>query len=127
MTSNKITLREVAKLAGVSPATVSRALQPRTRALVKEETARRIEEIARVAEYSPNSLARGLKTKRSLSVGVIIPDLTNPLFPPMVRGIQDRLEEHAYSTLVVSTDADPDRERRGFEALRGQQVDGFIL
>jgi LacI family transcriptional regulator len=127
MTPTRVTLREVADAVGVSPATVSRALQPKTRSLVNEETARRIEEAARLADYSPNSLARGLKTQRSLSVGVMIPDLTNPLFPPMVRGIQDRLEQHGYTALIVSTDGDPERERLGFEALRAQRVDGFIL
>jgi LacI family transcriptional regulator len=127
VTASRVTLRELADALGVSQATVSRALHPKTRSLVNEETARRIEDAARRANYWPNLLARGLKTKRSLSVGVMIPDLTNPLFPPMVRGLQDRLEEHGYTALIVSTDGDPERERLGFEALRAQQVDGFIL
>jgi LacI family transcriptional regulator len=127
MARNDVTLREVARTVGVSAATVSRALHPETRSLVNEETARRIEEAARQVGYAPNSLARGLKTKRSFTVGAIIPDLTNPLFPPMVRGIQDRLEHHGYTALIASTDGDPERERRSFEALRARQVDGFIL
>jgi LacI family transcriptional regulator len=59
-------------------------------------------------------------------VGVLIPDLTNPLFPPIVRGIQDRLEEAAYTPLIANTDNDPDRELVDFETLRARQVDGFI-
>lgn len=127
MARNEVTLREVARAVGVSAATVSRALHPQTRSMVNEETARRIEEAARRTGYAPNSLARGLKTKRSFTVGVVIPDLTNPLFPPMVRGIQDRLDEHGYTALIASTDGDPVRERRTFEALRARQVDGLIL
>lgn len=127
MARNEVTLREVARVVGVSPATVSRVLHPQTRSLVNEETARRVEEAIEATGYSPNSLARGLKTKRSFTVGTVIPDLTNPLFPPMVRGIQDRLEEHGYTALIASTDGDPRRERRTFEALRARQVDGFIL
>jgi LacI family transcriptional regulator len=127
MARNEVTLREVARAVGVSPATVSRVLRPHTRSLVNEETARRVEEAVRATGYSPNSLARGLKTKRSFTVGIVIPDLTNPLFPPMVRGIQDRLEHHGYTALIASTDGDPERERRSFEALRARQVDGFIL
>lgn len=121
------TQREVAALAGVNPATVSRALNPSTRHLVRAETARRIEAAARRLEYEPNRLARSLRTGRSHSIGVIIPDLTNPFFPPIVRGIEDALAAAGYTPLVTNTDGDLERERRMFEALRGRQVDGFIL
>jgi LacI family transcriptional regulator len=123
----RATQREVAALAGVNPATVSRALNPGTRHLVRTETARRIEAAARRLEYEPNRLARSLRTGRSYSIGVVIPDLTNPLFPPIVRGIEDALAGDGYTPLVTNTDGDPSRERQMFEALRGRQVDGFIL
>jgi len=114
-------------MAGVNPATVSRALNPVTRHLVKAETARRVEVAARRLEYEPNRLARSLRTGRSYSIGVVIPDLTNPLFPPIVRGVEDTLAAAGYTALVTNTDGDPKRERRMFEALRGRQVDGFIM
>jgi LacI family transcriptional regulator len=95
--------------------------------MVNEETAERVEDAIRAAGYSPNSLARGLKTRKSLTVGVLIPDLTNPFFPLMLRGIQDRLEVVGYTALIVSTDSDAVRERRNFDALRARQVDGFIF
>jgi len=76
--------------------------------------------------YRPNPIARGLKTNRSYTVGVLIPDLMNPLFPPIVRGIQDRLEEAGYTPLIANTENDPQRERIDFERLRARQVDGFI-
>ena len=122
----RVTLKDVARLAGVHPGTASRALNVETRGLVNEETARRVLAAAEELGYRPNPIARGLKTSRSYTVGVLIPDLTNPLFPPIVRGIQDRLEEAAYTPLIANTENDPDRERADFEAMRARQVDGFI-
>ena len=120
------TLRDVARLADVHPGTVSRALNPETRRLVNEETARRVIEAAEALGYRPNPIARGLKTNRSYTIGVLVPDLTNPLFPPIVRGIQDRLEQAGYTPLIANTDNDPERERNDFEAMRARQVDGVI-
>ena len=87
---------------------------------------RRVIKVAESLGYRPNPIARGLKTAKSGTVGLVIPDLTNPLFPPIVRGIQDRLEEAAYTPLIANTENDPDRELVDFETLRARQVDGFI-
>jgi len=120
------TIRDVARLAEVHPGTVSRALNEQTRALVNEETAARVLRVADELGYRPNSIARGLKTSRSFTVGVLIPDLTNPLFPPIVRGIEDRLAQDGYTPLIVNTDNDPTRERSHLEAMLARQVDGLI-
>ena len=120
------TLRDVAAEAGVHPATVSRALNVDTRELVNEETARRVLAAAERLGYRPNPIARGLKTNRSYTVGVVVPDLRNPLFPPIARGIEERLEPAGYTSLLANTDNDPERERLSFDALRARQVDGFI-
>ena len=121
------TLRDVAKAAGVHAATASRALNPATRGLVNAETARRVINIAESLGYRANPIARGLKTSKSQTVGIVIPDLTNPLFPPIVRGIEHVLEPAGYSVLIVSTDNDPGRERAQIESLRSRQVDGLIV
>jgi LacI family transcriptional regulator len=71
-------------------------------------------------------MARGLKTDRSYTVGVLVPDIQNPLFPPIIRGIDDRLAAAGYTPLIANTENDPERERQDFEALRARQVDGFI-
>jgi LacI family transcriptional regulator len=105
---------------------VSRALNEETRALVNPETAERVLRAADELGYRPNRIARGLKTSRSHTIGVLIPDITNPLFPPILRGIEDRLDEAGYTSLIVNTDNDPTRERVYLEAMRGRQVDGFI-
>jgi LacI family transcriptional regulator len=121
------TLRDVATAAGVHPATASRALNPGTRLLVSEETAQRVSEAAERLGYRPNSVARSLRTRRSNTIGVLIPDLNNPLFPPIIRGIEDRLAEHGYVALIGNTDADPGKERLVFDQMRARHVDGFVL
>jgi len=122
-----VTLREVARLAGVHPSTASRALNDATRALVKAETVERVTAAANALRYKPNYLARSFKTHRTLSIGVIIPDINNPLFPPMLRGVEDRLAEAGYVALLANTENDAERERRIFDELLGRQVDGLVL
>jgi len=121
------TLRDVATAAGVHPATASRALNPGTRLLVSEETAQRVSEAAERLGYRPNPVARSLRTRRSHTVGVLIPDLNNPLFPPIVRGLEDRLAEHGYVALIGNTDGDAARERMVFDQMRARHVDGFVM
>ena len=121
-----VTIRDVARVAKVHPGTVSRALNVDTRALVNQETADRVLRAAAELGYRPNPIARGLKTNRSYTIGVLIPDITNPLFPPILRGIEDRLDDAGYTSLIVNTDNDPGREHSHLEAMRARQVDGVI-
>jgi LacI family transcriptional regulator len=127
MPETPVTLRDVAARAGVHPATASRALNPETRLLVREDTARRVLQAAEFLGYRPNPVARSLRTRRSNTIGVLIPDLNNPLFPPIVRGIEDRLTAAGYVALIGNTDGDPERERMIFEQMRARHVDGFVL
>ena len=122
-----VTLRDVARRSGVHPATASRALNPATRMLVSEETAGRVLSAAAALGYRPNTVARSLRTRRSHTIGVLIPDLTNPLFPPIVRGLEDRLAADGYVALIGNTDADDERELMVFELMRARHVDGFVL
>jgi LacI family transcriptional regulator len=122
-----VTLKDVALRAGVHPATASRALNPETRILVSEDTARRVLDAAEALGYSPNPVARSLRTRRSYTVGVLIPDLNNPLFPPMVRGLEDRLAAAGYVALIGNTDSDDQRERMIFDQMRARHVDGLVL
>jgi LacI family transcriptional regulator len=122
-----VTLRDVAVRAGVHPATASRALNPETRILVSEDTAQRVLDAAAALGYRPNPVARSLRTRRSHTVGVLIPDLNNPLFPPIVRGLEDRLAAAGYVALIGNTDSDDERERMVFEQMRARHVDGLVL
>ncbi|MEV4178599.1 LacI family DNA-binding transcriptional regulator [Nonomuraea sp. NPDC049709] len=121
------TLRDVAEAAGVHTATASRALNPKTRQQISAETARRVMRAAQALGYHPNSVARSLKTSRSSTVGLVIPDLTNPLFPPIVRGVESVLESDGYNVWIVNTDNDEERERATIESLRSRQVEGLII
>ena len=125
-TRMRATLRDVARLAGVHPATASRALNEATRSLVTASTVERVVAAAEELAYRPNPIARGLRTSRSFTIGVVIPDLTNPLFPPIVRGIEETLDEAGYGALAMNTDNDPARERSAIETLRAREVDGII-
>src|SRR5580704_9367508 len=127
MPDRPATLRDVAAAARVHPATASRALNPETRILVSEETARRVTDAAARLGYRPNPVARSLRTRRSHTIGVLIPDLNNPLFPPIVRGLEDKLAVAGYVALLGNTDADASRERNLFEQMRARHVDGFVL
>src|ERR1700728_5393950 len=113
MPDRPATLRDVAAAARVHPATASRALNPETRLLVSEDTARRVTAAAVKLGYRPNPGARSLRTRRSNTVGVLIPDLNNPLFPPIVRGIEDRLAAHGHVALLGHNDADLGQEPPG--------------
>lgn len=124
---NAVTLADVAKAAGVHPGTASRSLNEQTENQVSKETARRVQKIAKQMGYTPNTVARGLRTKKSMSIGVIVPDLTNPIFPPMVRGVDSYLLSRSYSVLVVNTDNNHEVEKKLFNSLMERQVDGLII
>jgi LacI family transcriptional regulator len=121
------TLQDVADSAGVHRATASRALNPAARHLVNGETAERVERVAQSMGYRPNPIARSLKTARSASIGLLIPDLTNPLFPPIARGVEDVLGAVGYNAWIVNTDNDPGREIAAVESMRGRNVEGFVI
>src|ERR1700732_5515897 len=117
MPERPATRRDVAAAARVHPATASRALNPETRILVSEETARRVTDAAAKLGYRPNPVARSLRTRRSHSVGVLIPDLNNPLFPPIVGGLEGKLAAAGYVALIGHTHGDTARGRVIFEPL----------
>ena len=126
--SDRVTLRDVALEAGVHISTASRALNNETASIVSPETGRRVLEAARKLGYSPNPLAKGLRTNRTMSVGVVIPDIENPLFGPIIAGIEGTLAEEGYSTLITDAGrSDPDLVSSVVETLIERRVDGMIL
>jgi LacI family transcriptional regulator len=121
------TLGDVAAEAQVHIGTASRALNESTRDMVKPETARRVHEAASRLGYSPNVLAGSLRSQKTASIGVVLPDLTNPFLPPIVRGIEDVLTKRGYVALIGNTDNDAALEQKLVESLRARRVDGFII
>jgi LacI family transcriptional regulator len=121
------TLKDVAKLVGMHQTTVSRALSPLTSHLVNEETVKMIKEAAKSLNFEPNPIASSLRTKKSMNIGVVIPDLRNPLFTEIVRGVQDTLDSAGYSCFIVNTDGDINKEVKLIKSMKARRVDGLIL
>ena len=120
-------LKDVAEAAGVHISTASRALNERTATLLNPQTLERVRETADGLGYRVNGMARALKTRRSLSIGMVIPDITNPFFPPAVRGAEDVLDRAGYSLLLSSTDNDLGKARRQVTAMLESRVGGLLL
>lgn len=122
-----ITLKDVASEAGVHVSTASRALNPETRSVVNDETAGRVLAVAERLGYRPHPLARGLRTNQTLTIGMIVPDLMNPLFPPIYAGAEASLRDKGYSLLIGNDDDDPVKAKAVMAALLERRVDGLIL
>jgi len=123
----RVTIADVAARAGVHKGTVSRALNADTEQLVNPVTLRRIQEAARELGYVPNVVARGLRRSASMTIGVLLPDLTNPVFPPIVRGIESYLSPRGYTALVANTDGRDSLERAAYTSLVQRRVDGLVI
>ncbi|MEM1377170.1 MAG: LacI family DNA-binding transcriptional regulator [Pseudomonadota bacterium] len=122
----RVTLKDIANKANVHVSTVSRALDLSTDAAQSSEAALRIRTIANEMGYRPNRVAAGLRTQRTMTIGVMLPDITNTLFPPIVRGIESILEPRGYASIIVNTDSSADRERQLIDVLADRGVDGII-
>ncbi len=124
---SRVTIRDVADRVGVHPSTVSRVLNPATRGRITPEIVAKVNAVAAELGYRPNQTARGLRTNRTQTIGVLIPDITNPLFPPIIRGIEDGLGAYGYTAILGNTDNIAARETEAVATMRARQVDGLIL
>jgi len=120
------TIRDVARRAGVSIATVSRVINQSPHR-VNDETRLRILKAVKELDYRPNALAQGLIMKRSMTIGIIIPDISNPYYAEIVRGIQDVAEESGYAAVLHNTDRKKDRIIKSIQVLREKMADGIIF
>ena len=120
-------LKDVAAVAGVHPATASRALNAHTVGLLSPQTAERVRQAAEQLGYRVNRMARALKTRRSLAIGMLIPDITNPFFPPIVKGAEDALAEAGYTLVLANTDNDEAKERLQLGGMLQSQIDGLLM
>ncbi|MEE8496800.1 MAG: LacI family DNA-binding transcriptional regulator [Xanthomonadales bacterium] len=127
MAKRKVNIKDVAARANVHPSTVSRVLNPDTRSMVSTVVAARVAQTADEMGYTRSALAYGLRTGRTHTVGVLIPDLTNPMFPPIIRGIQRSLAEHGYIAILTDSDNNRKNEKAIVEMLKSRHVDGLIL
>ena len=126
MSRKRPTLKDVADAVGVHTSTVSRALNPKTRHHITKEISDKILKASATLNYRQNAAAYTLRTNRTRIIGVIIPDITNPIFPPIIRGIEDALAKEGYMAIVVNTDSALPREASIIDMLCGRGVDGVI-
>lgn len=119
------TINDVAKRAGVSPVTVSRVLNdaPNVTAATRERVNRAIVELG----YVPNVVARSLRSRRTRSLALILPDITNPFWPTVARGVEDAAQQEGYSVLLCNSDENAVKQARYLEVVASQQVDGVII
>ncbi|HHY81961.1 MAG TPA: LacI family transcriptional regulator [Clostridiales bacterium] len=120
-----VTIKDVAKKAGVSSSTVSRALSGKIP--VDEKTKERVLAAVKELNYQPNALAKGLKEGVTGTIGLIVPNICNPVFPLVSRGVEDTARKHGYTLILCNTDEDINIEKECIQKLRKQWVDGIIL
>src|SRR5882757_2954252 len=119
------TQKELAKLAGVSSGPVSNVISGSTK--VSERTKQKVLEAIRVLNYQPNLIARSLRTNRTRTLGIVIPDITIPFFPKIIRGAECAARERGYFLIVLDSEGSPDRESDMIALLRAQRVEGMLL
>lgn len=123
--NSTITIKDVASEADVSISTVSRVLNNKPD--VGDNTRKKILKIIDKLNYNPNNIARGLVMKKTNTIGLIIPDISNPFFPEVAKAIEDQAQKLGYSVILFNTDNNLEREKKAVDVLRGKQVDGLIV
>jgi len=123
---SSVTIRDVASAAGVHVSTVSRALDPRKRQLISSEVLQQVEGAARRLGYRPNGTASALRTGRSRTIGVLLPDISNAVFPPILQGIEAAAAANGYFVMVANV-AEPKLAQVIVERMLAQRVDGLVL
>src|SRR2546430_499766 len=119
-----VTLKQLAARAHVHPSTISRVANHDPGQRIAPVTRQRIEELLRETEYRPNGVARGLKLRQTLVLAVVIPDITNPFFAALFRGVEDGASPRGYNVLLCNTDGSPERQRPHLQSLHARQEGG---
>ena len=120
-----VSIKDIAKAAGVSHPTVSRAL--RDSPLVSAETRARIKQLAEEMGYSPDARAQSLVRGSTRTVGVVVTTIADPFIAPVVQGIEDAAQQHGYTVILCNSHSDREREISAVETLRSKRVDGVIV
>ncbi|PGM87749.1 ribose operon transcriptional repressor RbsR [Bacillus cereus] len=119
------TIKDVAKLAGVSVATVSRVLNKN--GYVHEDTLKKVERAIEMLDYKPSTVARSLYNKKSRLIGLVVPNIVNPFFPEVARAVEDVAYKQGYTVVLCNSDESLEKEKQYIDVLRQNNVDGFIV
>lgn len=120
-----VTIKDIAKVANVSIATVSRVINNKCEG-VGNDTRERIKKIMEEMDYTPSGIARGLVTKKTYTLGLIVPDISNPFFPAIVKGIEDSARSNGYNIILCNSDDDSEKELTSIKILKEKCVDGIV-
>jgi LacI family transcriptional regulator len=123
--ASRVTIADVAREAGVSMMTVSRVINDKGE--ISSSTRQHVLDVIERLGYRPSSIARGLVTQRTGTLGLVVPDIANPFFSEVARGAEDRASAASYNVFVCNTDESPQQERTILESLEEKRVDGLIL
>ncbi len=118
------TIKDVAKLAGVSVATVSRALNDS--GYVSEESRKKVEQAIKELEFTPNEVARSLFQKSSKIIGLLLPDISNPYFPIVAKGVEDRAQEKGYMVILGNVEDNPEKETTYMKFFSQYNISGVL-
>jgi LacI family transcriptional regulator len=121
------TINDLARHLGVHKSTVSRAMDPARRHLIGADLLQRVDAAVRDLAYRPNHAAAALSTGRSRTIGVLLPDITNPVFPPIVRGIEDALDAEGYFALLANTAGREGAAQSALDRMQAQRVEGLLV
>ncbi|HEY4553116.1 MAG TPA: LacI family DNA-binding transcriptional regulator [Bacillaceae bacterium] len=119
------TIRDVAKLANVSVATVSRVINKN--GYVNEETEKRVIQAIQMLNYEPNSIAKGLSSRKTKTLALILPDISNPFFSELARAVEDSASNRGYTVLLCNTDSNTYKEKDYIAKMKGRFVDGILF
>lgn len=117
-------IKDVAREAGVSIATVSRVLNDID--VVNEETKKKVQDAIKKLGYRPNIVARSLKTQRTRTIGIIVPDISSQVYPEIVRGAEDVANIYKYNVMLCNSDCDGEKEKEYLKVLSEKMVDGVL-
>jgi LacI family transcriptional regulator len=119
------TIQDVARLATVSVATVSAVINGTVP--VSPARTKRVRDAMEALDYHPDHVARSLKTGKTQAIGMVVPDVTNPFYPEVIRGVEQAAERAGYSIIFCNSNEDPEQERRGLQTLIARRVDGALI
>lgn len=121
----KVTISDIARESGVSQTTVSRVLN--NSGYVKDETREKILKIIKEKKYIPSAIARGLSTKKTNTIGVVVPDINNPFFGEVIKGIGEIADKYNFNIILCNTNDNVKKEIKALEVLKEQRIEGIVI